>query len=156
MTATTSYSSASTSTIDTQARRWLRLEGLAVLVVGAVAFGQLGGEFLWFLPALLVPDLAIAGYLGGPRMGAFAYNLVHGAAFGLSVAGAGLVLNVPLLALAGAVLVAHSGMDRAAGYGLKLASGFHDTHLGRIGKSAGGALAAPDTDRALATTTVAG
>jgi hypothetical protein len=148
--------SASTATIDTQARRWLRLEGLAVLVAGAVAFGQLGGEFMWFLPALLVPDLAIAGYLGGPRIGAFVYNLVHSAAFGLAVAGAGLVLNIPLLALAGAVLVAHSGMDRAAGYGLKLVSGFRDTHLGRIGKSERGAVTAADTDRELAATTVAG
>ena len=158
MTASASTST-SRSTIDTQVRRWLRLEGLAVLVAGAVAFGQLGGEFLWFLPALLVPDLAIAGYVGGPRIGAFVYNLVHGAAFGLAVAGAGLVLNVPLLALAGAVFVAHSGMDRAAGYGLKLASGFQDTHLGRIGKSARGAAAAPgtdDTDRGLTATTVAG
>lgn len=155
MTASASTST-SRSTIDTQVRRWLRLEGLAVLVAGAVAFGQLGGEFLWFLPALLVPDLAIAGYVGGPRIGAFVYNLVHGAAFGLAVAGAGLVLNVPLLALAGAVFVAHSGMDRAAGYGLKLASGFQDTHLGRIGKSAPGTGAAADMDRGLAATTVAG
>lgn len=154
MTASASTST-SRSTIDTQVRRWLRLEGLAVLVAGAVAFGQLGGEFLWFLPALLVPDLAIAGYVGGPRIGAFVYNLVHGAAFGLAVAGAGLVLNVPLLALAGAVFVAHSGMDRAAGYGLKLASGFQDTHLGRIGKSGRRATAA-DTDRGLTATTVAG
>ena len=147
---------AATATLDTQARRWLRLEGAAVLVAGAVAFGQLGGEFLWFLPALLVPDLAIAGYLGGPRLGAFVYNLVHGAAFGLAVTAAGLALNVPLLALAGAVLVAHCGMDRAAGYGLKLVSGFHDTHLGRIGKAARGSVAAADKDRGLAATTTAG
>ncbi len=125
--------SAPAHTLDTQARRWLRLEGVAVLVAGAVAFGQLGGEYLWFLPALLVPDLAIAGYLGGPRIGAFVYNLVHGVAFGLVVVGAGLALSVPPLALAGTVLVAHSGMDRAAGYGLKLVSGFKDTQLGRIG-----------------------
>ena len=152
----TASASASTSTIDTQARRWLRLEGLAVFVAGAAAFGQLGGEFLWFLPALLVPDLAIAGYLGGPRIGAFVYNLVHGAAFGLAVTAAGLALNVPLLALAGTVLVAHSGMDRAAGYGLKLASSFRDTHLGRIGKSARAAGPAADADRGLAATTIAG
>ncbi len=133
----------STSTIDTQARRWLRLEGLAVLVAGAVAFGQLGGEFLWFLPALLVPDLAIAGYLGGPRIGAFVYNLVHNWAFGLAIAAAGLALGIIPLALAGTILIAHTGMDRAAGYGVKLASGFGDTHLGRIGKSAraGGGVA---------------
>jgi hypothetical protein len=125
-----------TSTIDGQARRWLRLEGLVVLVAGAVAFARLGGDLLWFLPAMLVPDLAIAGYLGGPRIGAFVYNLVHNWALGLIVAGAGLALGVMPLALAGAVVIAHTGMDRAAGYGLKFVSGFGDTHLGRIGKAA--------------------
>jgi hypothetical protein len=38
------------------------------------------------------------------------------------------------IAIAGAVLVAHVGMDRAAGYGLKLSTSFRDTHLGRIGR----------------------
>ena len=32
-----------------------------------------------------------------------------------------------------AILIAHVGMDRAVGYGLKLPSSFHDTHLGRMG-----------------------
>ena len=143
-------------TIDSQARRWLRLEGLAVLVAGAVAFGRLGGEFVWLLPALLVADLAIAGYLAGPRVGAFVYNLVHNWAFGLAVAGAGLALAAPPVALAGAVLIAHTGMDRAAGYGLKFASGFGDTHLGRIGKAARDVGAAADQRASLATDAVAG
>jgi hypothetical protein len=131
------------TTIDRQARRWLRLEGLAVLVAGAVAFGGVGGDFLWFLPALLLPDVAIAGYLAGPRVGAFVYNLVHNWGLGLAAAAAGLGLGIVPLTLAGTLLIAHSGMDRAAGYGLKLASGFGDTHLGRIGKAArGGATAA--------------
>jgi hypothetical protein len=34
------------------------------------------------------------------------------------------------------VLLAHVGMDRALGYGLKLPTDFRDTHLGRIGRSA--------------------
>ncbi|MBA4170763.1 MAG: DUF4260 family protein, partial [Chloroflexi bacterium] len=38
------------------------------------------------------------------------------------------------LALAGAILVAHVGMDRSLGYGLKLPTDFRDTHLGRIGR----------------------
>jgi hypothetical protein len=133
-------------TIDPQARRWLRIEGLAVLVAAGVAFGQIGGEFLWFLPALLVPDLAIAGYLGGPRSGAFIYNFVHNWAFGLAIAGAGLAFGIAPLALAGTVLIAHTGMDRAAGYGVKLASGFGDTHLGRIGKAARAARAGTPAD----------
>ena len=29
----------------------------------------------------------------------------------------------------------HIGIDRALGHGLKYASGFHDTHLGRIGRA---------------------
>ncbi len=106
-----------------------------MLVVGAIAFGRLGGEFIWLLPALLIPDLAIAGYLAGPRIGAFVYNLVHNWAFGFSIAGIGLALGIAPLAIAGTVLIAHAGMDRSAGYGLKLASGFGDTHLGRIGKA---------------------
>jgi hypothetical protein len=39
------------------------------------------------------------------------------------------------VSIAGTILVAHVGMDRAAGYGLKLPTAFQDTHLGRIGKS---------------------
>ena len=33
------------------------------------------------------------------------------------------------------ILGAHIGFDRALGYGLKLPSGFKDTHLGRLGRS---------------------
>ncbi|HLA02836.1 MAG TPA: DUF4260 family protein [Aestuariivirga sp.] len=32
--------------------------------------------------------------------------------------------------------LAHIGLDRAIGYGLKYASDFRDTHLGRIGRAA--------------------
>jgi hypothetical protein len=38
-------------------------------------------------------------------------------------------------ATAGALIwIAHIGIDRALGYGLKYATGFGDTHLGRIGR----------------------
>jgi Domain of unknown function (DUF4260) len=144
------------SIIDPQARRWLQLEGLAVLIAGAAAFGRLGGDYLWLLPALLVPDLAIAGYLAGPRVGAFVYNLVHNWGLGLAVIGAGLVLGITPIALAGAVLIAHTGMDRSVGYGLKFMSGFGDTHLGRIGKAARDSAAAPDRRSEPTARTVAG
>jgi hypothetical protein len=32
------------------------------------------------------------------------------------------------------VWFAHIGLDRALGYGLEYDTGFHDTHLGRIGR----------------------
>ena len=133
-------------------RPWLRLEGLAVFAAGLAGFLALGlpwylfaAGFLcevlgdtWYLFAvlLLVPDLSAAGYLRGPRAGAIVYNVVHDLFTGAVVAGVGLALgSVPVMAV-GAVLVAHSGMDRAAGYGLKLPTSFQDTHLGRIGRRA--------------------
>ena len=88
------------------------------------------------MPLLLVVDVSMAGYLTGPRLGAFAYNLVHNWAIGVVTLAVAWWLGSPALALAGAILVAHTGMDRALGYGLKHPTAFADTHLGRIGKTA--------------------
>jgi hypothetical protein len=117
-------------------RPWLRLEGLAVFAAGVAGFLALGLPWYLFAVLLLVPDLSAAGYLRGPRVGAIVYNVVHDLFTGAVVAGVGLALgSVPVMAV-GAVLVAHSGMDRVAGYGLKLPTSFQDTHLGRIGRRA--------------------
>ena len=86
------------------------------------------------MPALLLVDLSAIGYLANPRLGAFTYDLFHNWAIGLAVLAVGLAVSLPILALAGAVLIAHVGMDRSVGYGLKLATGFKDTHLGRMGR----------------------
>ena len=115
-------------------RTWLRIEGLAAFVTGLAIFGAAGGPWLLALPLLLVPDLSMVGYLGGPRLGAFTYNLFHTWAIGLVVLGLGVWSGMGAVVLAGAILIAHVGMDRVAGYGLKLPTSFHDTHLGRIGK----------------------
>jgi hypothetical protein len=123
-------------TLDRQARFWLQLEGAGALAAGVVAYASVGGDLIWLLPALLVPDLSAVGYLRGPKVGAFTYNVVHNWALGLAVAGIGLVAQVPAIVLAGTVLVAHVGMDRLVGYGVKLQSSFNDTHLGRKGKGA--------------------
>jgi uncharacterized protein DUF4260 len=40
--------------------------------------------------------------------------------------------GAPLAVGVASVWFAHIGMDRMAGYGLKYASGFKDTHLGRV------------------------
>ncbi|HUG31014.1 MAG TPA: DUF4260 domain-containing protein [Candidatus Limnocylindria bacterium] len=114
--------------------RWLRAEGLAGVALGWVAWQAYGGELVWFLPLLLAPDLSMLGYLRGPRLGATTYNLAHNWLVGGLVLGLGWWLGSAQLSLAGAVLVAHTGMDRLFGYGLKYPSSFHDTHLGRIGR----------------------
>jgi hypothetical protein len=117
-------------------RTWLRLEGAAAFVAGLAIFIAAGGPWLLALPLLLVPDVSMVGYLVNPRVGAFAYDLIHNWAVGLIILGIGLWFGVGAVTLAGAILIAHVGMDRAAGYGLKLPTSFHDTHLGPIGKAA--------------------
>ena len=42
----------------------------------------------------------------------------------------------PLLLSIAMIWLAHIGVDRALGYGLKYSEGFGFTHLGRIGKKA--------------------
>jgi Domain of unknown function (DUF4260) len=112
----------------------LRLEGAAAFA-GAIALYAHAG-FSWPLFALLIlaPDLAMFAYLIGPRAGAFAYNLVHTYALSVPVALAGFFLASPAASALGLIWITHIGMDRMLGYGLKYATGFGDTHLGRIGK----------------------
>jgi hypothetical protein len=112
----------------------LRVEALAIFLAGVFAYLQLNGHPLWLLPLLLAPDLSMIGYMRGPRLGAVTYNLGHNLATALLVLAVGWFAAIAPLALAGAILVAHVGMDRSLGYGLKLPTDFKDTHLGRIGR----------------------
>ena len=121
----------------TTVRVWLRAEAAAAFVAGLALYGWLGGPWLAIVPLLLVPDVSMVGYLRDPRLGAVTYNLVHNWVLGLGVLGVGLASGATPVAVAGAVLIAHVGMDRAMGYGLKLTSSFADTHLGRIGRERG-------------------
>jgi hypothetical protein len=115
-------------------RTWLRLEGLAAFAAGLALFAALGGNWVLLVPLLLAPDLSAVGYLAGPRVGASTYNLFHNWVPGLAVLGLGVWLAAPSVELVGAILIAHVGMDRAAGFGLKLGGSFQDTHLGRMGR----------------------
>lgn len=111
---------------------WLRLEGLAMLALGVVLWGVTGGDWVVFALALLVPDAGMVGYLVGPRWGAFVYDLTHNLVLPVIAVAVGIALAASWLILLGAVLIAHAGIDRAIGYGLKYASGFRDTHLQRV------------------------
>lgn len=114
----------------------LKLEELAELLLAVFVFAHLPYAW-WVLPAaFLLPDLSMLGYLAGPRVGAASYNLLHHKALAIAVGLAGWMLGVPVLVLAGTILLFHSAFDRLLGYGLKYATGFQDTHLGRVGKDA--------------------
>lgn len=75
------------------------------------------------------------GYLAGPRIGAASYNAAHTTVFPLLLLAASLGLGNAMAAGLALVWLAHIGLDRAVGYGLKYVSGFNDTHLGPLGRA---------------------
>ncbi len=117
-------------------RGWLRLEGLAVLLLAVVAYARADHSWLLFAILILAPDLSFLAYAAGPRVGAAVYNALH-SYIGPALLAVVLVaiewpLAVPL------IWAAHIGVDRALGYGLKYPTAFSDTHLGRIGRGPSG------------------
>ncbi|GAB1479485.1 hypothetical protein MASR2M74_20490 [Paracoccaceae bacterium] len=111
----------------------LRLEGLTVLAVGLGAALSLSESWLPIAGLFLLPDIGMAGYLAGPRVGAVTYNLAHSYVLPLVLLAIAATI-LPWLMVPALVWIAHIGFDRALGYGLKQVEGFRFTHLGNIGK----------------------
>ena len=111
----------------------IRLEELGLFLFSIYLYSSLSLPW-WYFPLLFfVPDLSMAAYVAGPRLGAYTYNIIHHRALALLYYVAGMLLGVVPLALAGIILFAHSSLDRALGYGLKYTDSFGNTHLGKIG-----------------------
>jgi hypothetical protein len=109
----------------------LKIEGLVLLAGSLLLYGQNRGEWVPFLLLLLVPDLAMLGYLVGPAVGAAVYNLFHNYLPPAALAAYGVLSASHWALLLALIWFAHIGMDRLLGYGLKYASGFKDTHIQR-------------------------
>ena len=115
-------------------RRWLRAEGIAAFLGGMALWLILDQPPLLFVALLFVPDVSMLGYLRGPHAGAITYNVAHNWATAGALLLLGFVAQAGPLIVAGTILLAHTGIDRALGYGLKYPTSFQDTHLGRIGR----------------------
>ena len=113
-------------------RLLLHTEGLAVFVGAIALYAQQSGEWGAFVLLLLTPDFSMVGYLHNPRIGAALYNLFHTYTLPLALAlialSAGWSLGVSLAL----IWLAHIGMDRTVGYGLKYADSFKETHFNRL------------------------
>ena len=114
----------------------LRLEGLVLFVASLSAFLYLKQSAWIFAGLFLVPDLSMAAYFAGPKPGAIIYNAFHTTIWPLLLAIYGVLFGELFAQVLASVWLAHTGLDRAIGYGLKYATNFKDTHLGRIGGQA--------------------
>jgi hypothetical protein len=110
----------------------LKLEYAALFLVSIALFAALPYAWWWYPVLLLVPDVGMIGYLINPRIGAFTYNVTHWLPVGLVLVVIGTHHNLPLLTLAGVILLGHSAMDRMLGFGLKYRDSFKHTHLGTL------------------------
>jgi hypothetical protein len=112
----------------------LRLEGLTLFAGMLLLYAVWGGSWLVFVLLFLVPDLSFLAYLADSRLGAIVYNAAHSYMAPVALLTVGFALELPLLLSIAMIWLAHIGIDRALGYGLKYAAGFGFTHLGRIGR----------------------
>lgn len=112
----------------------LRLENFALAVIALYAYHVFGFSWATFGIFILAPDLAMLGYLINPKIGAICYNIAHSWILACGLILTAYLLQNDILMIAGLILAAHIGIDRAIGYGLKHYSGFKDTHLAGVGK----------------------
>ena len=113
----------------------LRLEGLTLFAGMLLLYWIWGGSWWVFVIMFLAPDLSFIAYLADPKIGAVVYNAAHSYMAPVALLTAGFAAGEPLVLSIAMIWLAHIGIDRALGYGLKYQTGFGFTHLGRIGKA---------------------
>ena len=114
-------------------RTMLRLEGLTLCAGMTLLYAVWGGSWWVYAIVFLAPDISFAAYLAGPRAGAIIYNAAHSYMAPMALMTTGFGTDSPLTLSIAMIWLAHIGIDRALGYGLKYSAGFGFTHLGRIG-----------------------
>jgi hypothetical protein len=125
---------------------WLRVEGFAVLLLSFALYSEYGAGWLLLVVLFFVPDISMAGYLNGPRFGALLYNFAHTYSAPVTLGAVGLMTARQIVVSLALIWTAHIALDRMLGYGLKMESGFQDTHLGRIGRKGDGGSAAGEQE----------
>jgi len=74
----------------------------------------------------------MVGYARSTRLGALIYNIGHTYPLPTVLALYGLHNHRPFVIAIGLIWLAHIGMDRVLGYGLKYDDNFKNTHLGSL------------------------
>ena len=110
-------------------RLLLHIEGLAILLLALFLYASHSLSWPMFFILLFAPDLSSLGYLVNLKTGAKMYNYFHTTSFPIVLIIAGLLLNSGGILAIGLIWLAHIGMDRMLGYGLKYPTSFKDIHL---------------------------
>jgi hypothetical protein len=113
----------------------LRIEGLAAFAVAVVAFYATGGNWWLFAALILAPDLSALAFLAGYLTGARTYNIAHTYSLPAALGGVAWLSGTTWLISVALIWIAHIGIDRVLGYGLRYPALENATHLGWVGKA---------------------
>jgi hypothetical protein len=125
----------------------LRTEGAFLFALSLIFYQSLGARWWVFIAAFLWPDLFMVGYLISVRLGSQLYNLVHTYILPFALVAVSYYKQSKALMSFALIWLAHIGLDRALGFGLKYPTFFKDTHLQRVNQIAA-TVTRPSPDRA--------
>jgi hypothetical protein len=118
--------------LDRLPRVLLRLEGLAIVAAAVALYFHEDFGWILFVALILAPDLSVAAYALGPKVGAIAYDAVHTEIVPVALGTLGVLAGSSSATRLALIWLAHIGADRLLGYGLKYPTAFKDTHLSRV------------------------
>jgi len=109
----------------------LRAEGLAILAAAVTVYFTQGFGWVAFALLLLTPDLAFLVFIVNKRAGVATYNAVHALTAPVILGLAALLIGSTLGLQLALIWLAHIGMDRLFGYGLRYLNDADDSHMKR-------------------------
>jgi Domain of unknown function (DUF4260) len=113
-------------------RLLLRFEGLVLFACAIALYVREDYSILALVLLFLAPDLSFLGLAAGPRLGAVAYDAAHTYVGPILLASVSVIVEWDAGVMLGLIWLAHIGIDRALGYGLRYPDAFRETHLQRV------------------------
>ena len=110
----------------------IRLENAFVFITVVIIYFMFGFSLWLFLIFLLVPDISMLGYLFNNKVGSYVYNVGHSYILPILITLFYLATGVNLLLGIALIWLAHIGMDRTIGYGVKYSIGFNKTTIQKV------------------------
>lgn len=110
----------------------LRLESAAILIGAIALYADAGWSWLVFVGLLIAPDISLLALAVNDRLGAVLYDVVHNYSLPVALGVVSLLADASLGVQIATVWIAHIGMDRLIGYGLRYPSNSKETHLQRL------------------------
>ena len=111
---------------------WQRLESAAIAFLLLSVYWAFEMNWIWLIVFLLIPDISMVGYLKNARVGAIMYNLGHSYLVPVLLWFLSFYLASDFLIILAVAWALHIAADRMFGFGLKLPTGFRETHLGKL------------------------